>query len=88
MQFLVIEGGFRGGAILTMELPERGNVGNRNQMLFLGMEGGSRGGAILTMELPERGNVGKEPDAVPSLEWKEGPRVELFLPWNCLREGM
>jgi hypothetical protein len=27
MLFLGIEGGSKGGAILTMELPERGNVG-------------------------------------------------------------
>ncbi len=62
-----IYGGCLFRAILSMELPEIGNVG-KSQLLFLGMEGGSKGGPILTMELPERGDVGKEPDAVP---WNE-----------------
>jgi hypothetical protein len=55
-------------------------------VLFLGIEEGSTGEAILTMELPGRGNV--ERNQMLSLEWKEGPRVKLFLPWNCQVEGM
>jgi hypothetical protein len=64
MLFLRMEGGSRCGAILTMELPEKGNVG-KEPVMFLGMEGGSKGGAILSKELPERGDEGEEPDVVP-----------------------
>jgi len=67
MLFLGMEGGSKGGAILTKELPERGDGGEEPDAVPW-REGGSRGGAILTKELPERGDRGEEPDAVP---WNE-----------------
>ncbi len=100
-----MEGGFKVGAILTMDLPERGNVTRCCSLewkegrveLFLPQKRRAESLYKTTVLLCSvlvlgclkcKVTFSFENSMSFHNKWKEDPGVELFLPWNCLREGM